>query len=323
MAKPRLPKHATDAWDSGFLLDPAQPVQAINGRGGLVVAGGEQMFMLRPGAQNYAYRDPPDPGLIEVIAAEARPPWRYAIGAGELVTLFYKRKDEDAIVRLRATETEAVATHLAWAKDGDASALYIRWDDGVVVRTNQDMSGVDVLEMDWIDAVGSDAAGAIAFVTFDGVKCRVYRSKDGTQMRFDDYDFESEPDGHMRVAVAGEAVAITLDGGGVFVSRALGAPLVRCEALESGGPIEFEGTSSDAALFGVITGATVSAIVRVDKAGVATRVAEFESSSELVPEISDLSWDATRRTLWAASPHMGIISCTAPSAKGGKKPLAS
>jgi hypothetical protein len=325
MSQPRLPTRATDAWDCGFILDQASVVRGVSARGGLVVAGGDLLYMQRPGAEKMASREPPlDAGNVVIAAAEARAPWRYAFASEALVAIFFKNKTEDGIVRLRPAEQGGRPTHLAWARDGhgDGHALYIRWDDGAIVRTMPDMSGVDVLDFPPVDAIASDSSGVLAMVTFTEEGGRAYVSHDGTHFAFRELDVPHEAGEHVHLAVADEAVAVALGQRGAYLSRAAGAPFVRCEHLTTAGPIELEGASSDAALFGAIRTPTVAAILRIDPAGAAIRVAEFESDGP-VPELTALSWDAQRRKLWGASPQMGIVTCTAPDAKRGKKALQS
>jgi hypothetical protein len=324
MLHPRLPTRTADAWDCSFVLEQARYVRGVNGRGGLVVAGGELLYMIRPGAERMMSREPPlDIGTVRIAAAEARPPWRYAVASDELVAIFYKTKTEDAIVRLRPAEHGGTATHLAWAREGNGSALYIRWDDGAIVRTKADMSGVDVLDVDPIDAIASDSSGALAMVCFVEDGCRVYLTRDGNKFEYNELELPGDTDSDVHLAVADQAVAISIGQGGAYVSRSAGAPFVRCEQLGAAGAIEFEGASSDAALFGAVQTGTVTAILRVDKDGGAMRIAEFESEGGPVPEITALSWDASRHRLWGASPEMGLVTCTAPSAKGAKKALRS
>jgi hypothetical protein len=290
-----------------------------------MIAGGDQLFMLRPGAQTMAFRDPPlDIGRILVAAAEARPPWRYAVASEELVALFFKGPKEDGLVRLRPEEPGIAPTHIAWARgEGNAGVLYVRWEDGAVVRTKPDMTGVDVLELPPIDALASDGNGNLALACFADDRCRVYLARDAAHLDFNEFDFPADPDGQMRLAVADKAVALAVDDGGVFVSRAAGAPFLPCEPLAKAGAFEFEGATSDSALFGAIQTATMGSIIRVDREGTAIRIAEFDSEGGPVPEITALSWDASRHKLWGASPEMGLIECTAPSAKRGKKAALS
>src|SRR5262249_9019615 len=135
---PRLPTRKSEAWECGFLFDAVRDVRSVSCRGGLVVAGGDELHLLRPGEQRMASRAPPlDIGPIRAAAAEPRAPFRYAVASADLVAVFYRTPEGDQIMRLRSTPPGPVATHLAWGREGTESALYIRWDDGSVVRMKQ------------------------------------------------------------------------------------------------------------------------------------------------------------------------------------------
>ncbi len=325
MSTPRLPSRTGDAWECSFFFAAACDVQAVSCRGGLVIAGGDELHLLRPGAQRLASRPPPlDIGKVRATAAEPRAPWRYAVASDEMVAVFYRDEKGDQLMRLRCAPPGPSATHLAWGRDGDASALYIRWDDGAVVRMKQDMSGVDTPDLPPMDALVADDAGVLAMISFAPPEPRAYVTRDGVDLEYRPVEGKVGPSQRVHLAVADTTVAYSIAAGGAFVSRFSEAPFVLCEALANAGPIELEGTSSDAALFGAVHSGGAASIVRVDAAGVAVLVAEFGSDApSLSPEIRALSWDASRRTLWGASPQMGLVTCTAPSATRGKRVVMS
>lgn len=326
MSKPRLPTHAGDAWECSFLFDAARDVRALSCRGGMVLAGGEEMYLLRPGAQKMASRAPPlDIGPIRAVAAEPRAPWRYAVASEELVAVFYRNNAGDQILRLRCNPPGPAATHLAWGRSGGVSTLYVRWDDGAILRVAPDMSGGEALDFPPMDAIAADQAGVLALVSFDADEPLAYFTRDGEALQFRPLprDLVVEPDQRVHLAVADEAVAFAIADGGVFVSRAHATPFVLSEPLAKAGPIEFAGASSDAALFGATNGAEGISLLRVDAAGDAVLIAELGADNGPPPALVALGWDASRRVLWGASPQVGIVSCTAPSAKGAKKPLLS
>jgi hypothetical protein len=322
MPPPRLPSRAGDAWDCSFLFESARDVQDVSSRGGLVVAGGDELHVLRPGAERMASRPPPlDIGPIRVAAAEPRAPWRYAVASAEMVAIFYRNEQGDQIMRLRCAPPRPAATHLAWGRVGGASTLYIRWDDGAVVRVKQDLSGIDAPDLPPMDAIAADAAGILALISLEASTALAYVMRDGEHLAS-----RPLPEGMLRtpslrvhLAVADAAVAFAVGDGGAFVSREHEAPFVRCEPLAKAGPVEFEGATSDAPLFGATSGAGVASIIRVDREGTAVRVADFESDAAGAPTLAALAWDGSRHILWGASPQMGLVTCTAPDAKHGKK----
>jgi hypothetical protein len=333
MPRPRLPTRTGDAWECGFLFDSARDVRGVSCRGGLVVAGGDELHVLRPGAQRMASRAPPlDIGPIRVTAAEPRAPWRYAVASDDLVALFYRTEAGDQILRLRCTPPTTgqplgvptpSATHLAWGRDGDASTLYIRWSDGGVVRVKQDMSGVDTTDLPPMNAIAADNAGVLAMISFAAPTPRAYVTQDGEHLDLRGLDDLAAPPGHVYLAIAGTAVAFAIGQGGAWLSRDTDAPFERIAALGTAGPLDFEGVASDSAVFGATHHAGIASILRVDAEGEALRIADFGGDAGVVPVLTGLGWDASRDMIWGASPEMGLVTCTAPSAKHGKKGLVS
>jgi hypothetical protein len=122
--------------------------------------------------------------------------------------------------------------------------------------------------------------------------------------------------------VADEAVAYAVEGTGAFVSRARDAAFTPCEPLATAGPIDFQGTTSDAPLLGATRFAAFLSIIRVAPDGAAMRIADFGSDDSPPPDLTGLSWDVARHAVWGASPQMGIVQCKAPSAKQGAKALS-
>ena len=118
-------------------------------------------------------------------------------------------------------------------------------------------------------------------------------------------------------------MAFAVEHGGAFVSRAPERPFVPCEPLATAGPIEFEGPTSDAALFGATHKPAFTSILRVDTDGIALRIADFGADAGPTPEITGLAWDASREMIWGASPQMGLVTCTAPGARRGKNAALS
>lgn len=326
MTPPRLPTRPGDAWACGFVFDSSRPVQSVSCHGGLVVAGGHEIHVLRPGAQNMASRPPPlDIGPIHVVAGEQRPPFRYAVGSGDMVAVFFRNEHGDQVLRLRCTPSGLSATHLAWARAEGATVLYVRWSDGVIVRLREDMSGVDTTDLPAMEAIAADGSGVLAMVSFADSTPLAYITRDGEHLEFRPLPAGCAVGSGQRVhlAVADLAVAFAVAETGVFVSRAFEGPFLPVEPLATAGPVVFEGLTSDAPLFGASRHAGVASIIRVDRDGVALRIADSGSESGPPPEFVELAWDGSRKMLWAASPEMGLVTCTAPEAKRGKRPTLS
>lgn len=299
----------------------------MSSRGGLVVAGGPELHLLRPGDQRMASRAPPlDIGPIQAVAAEPRAPWRYAVASADMVAVFHRSPEGDQILRLRCTPPGPRATHLAWGRAGGESALYVRWDDGGVSRMKQDLSGVDTTDLPPMDAIAADNAGVLAMLSLAGPTPLAYVTRDGENLEYRTVRLGDQPPPsgprHAYLAVADTAVAVAVDHGGVYVSRTPDAEFVACAPLALAGPIEFDGITADAGLFGAAHLAAYTSIVHVTAEGEALRVADFETESGPAPRITGLGWDASRDMLWGASPQMGLVTCTAPGKRRAKRAVS-
>ncbi len=288
----------------------------------MLIAGGDQLYLLRPGGQKLVTRPPPlDIGPIHVAAAEPRAPFRYAVASEGMVAVFFKNHQGEQILRLRPSEPGMMATHLAWALSSGVFTLFVRWDDGSIMRLHPDLSGGDPLALPSMDAIAADQSGTLALASFDEDEPRVFVTKDGETLFgrevLEEILIPTEQRVHL--AVADQAVAFAVDDGGAFVSRGPEAPFVACAPLANAGPVAFEGFTSDAALFGAVQGPSFASLVRVDEKGASVAIAELGNDAGESPRLVDLTWDSSRRVLWVASPEIGIFSCTAPSAKGKKK----
>ena len=332
MSKLQLPSRAGDAWDGGFLSETWHDVQSVEARGGMVVAGGADLYLLKPGDEGWKMRPPPeDIGPVHVVAAEPRGGRRYAVASEKMFALFFKDKKGDQILRLKPHEPGALVSHLAWGGGKGPCALYVLHHDATLLRMKPDFSDLEELDVEEMSALASDDGGTVAMVALNGDAPRVYVTRDGVEMKYRAVNHAIGPDTSVAIAVADTAVALAVDERYVLVSRGIEAPFERIEILDapegSGwktGPITFQGASNDAALLCTRWENERVRIVRVDASGAAMTILEMEATeTHDPPEVSALSWDASRQTLWGASPYTGIFRCVAPSAKGKKKPFLS
>ena len=142
-----------------------QRVVSVSGPGGLVLGGGEHLYMLRPGAQRWMRRDPmTELGRVLAVAAEPRNPWRYAVSSEKGLTVYGLPKDQKLTLTAPG-DNDPPATHLAWGTLEKDRVLYLRWDDGNVGRLRLDLGQVEPLEMMPMDALAADANGTIAIVS--------------------------------------------------------------------------------------------------------------------------------------------------------------
>jgi hypothetical protein len=83
--------------------------------------------------------------------------------------------------------------------------------------------------------------------------------------------------------------------------------------------LAFGGNSADAALFAAVKQTPRrSGIARIDAAGRQERIVELTVESDDAPtggaSIEAMVWDETRRTLWCAAGHAGLMCSTEPGA---------
>jgi hypothetical protein len=291
----------------------------VSSGAGLVMAGGDLLYMLRPGAEGWRHRPPPEGlGAVLAVAAEPGPPFRYAVASEGGITLFGLPNDQ--MLTLKAQAVSIRVTHLAWGRLGEERVLYIRWDDRSVGRIRLDLGTIEDLHVLPMDALAADAAGVLAMAAIRGEGVpHVLVTEDG--VRFEERDAVAAPEGEspVHLAVAGAAIACAIEGWGAYLSRGVDDAFVPCAGLGGGGPIAFHGRAPGAALFGACWERSLSAIHRVDAQGVTQRILELDSSGGDPPRVAALSWDETRRVLWSVSPQAGILKSEEPTGKMGEK----
>jgi hypothetical protein len=319
MARPSLPTHPRNTWSPLFWKTPSTYLQTLSCRSGRVVAGGEDIYLLRPGQQSlHVIPYGREMGEIYAVAVEPRPPWRIAIahelGGVRVVT----DGDVHAEIRRNAPDGDIVATHLAWG--ANPNALYVRWDDGEFVRCRGDdlQTYEGFNQSDPIDALAADDRGVVALVAAVqslNPYAGTFREGEAFELRELLMDVNASPFS-VQVAVAGDSIAVTLDSLGAYVSRSPREPLARCASLENACAVAFEDASTGAPLYAAVSLSSTRSLVRVEASGATVRVVDIEAEGSQEPaDVSALAWDASRRTLWAASKAVGLVACTAPGAK--------
>lgn len=320
VGSPSLLRRRDDAWEGRFVLVPPRPVRSVSAASGLVVAGGDALYMLRPGAERLRARElPPDLGLL-VVAAEPWAPFRYAVAARGRIAVFSGAEPDEPLVEIELTDPRRDATHLAWTRHEGEPALFVRSRNGAIARLRLDRNAFEDLDCPPMEAVASDASGALAMLSLAPDEEAAWVSKP-------DGSWELRPlttipvadegdDAGLHLVIAGPAVAYSADGIGTYVSWEREADFDRCGDL-FWGPVAFQ---DEGALFSAYSVETTMTITRFTRQGDVTRIAEIEAGGEEAePTITAVAWDAPRRTLWAASPEAGLLACTEPVAKGGKR----
>ena len=338
-----LPRHRSDAWLGGLAIDSPGYVTRIAAAGGTVVAAAAgRIYRMRPGATRFESREiaAGDGDVLCVAAAPHRAgrPGRFAYATCPHGLHVH---DGEGLASVEFPDDHGEIVQLTWAPlltDGDATVCpHVRFDDGLLLRLRQDDGGgPPVFEtVKWPGAphvldTAVDEAGGAAVAAYDEENgdIDVWILTDPAANQFGVRPLEAPCfPGATRIAVAGMAVAVSFEGGGVWLSRDVREhPFVELEELRGldmlrggtgAGAIAFEGAGVGAALFAAVCDTPDrSSIVRVDAEGRAQRIAELTREGQdpypNLPMIPQLTWDATRRTLWAAAGHAGVMCATAP-----------
>ncbi len=328
MRKPPLAHREEDVWSGGVVVNPARLLRDVNGAGGHVIAGGDVLYGLRPGAETVGMRPQLDDllGTLVAVAAEQGPPWRFAVASAGGITLLGLPRDQK--LTLTSETPEQQVTHMAWANFGKERVLYVRWASGTVGRLRLDLGTIEELHVLPMDAIASDRNGALAMVAArcDARDAHALWTLDGIRIEERPVSVAfagRDPEARVHLAVADTAIAYAAEGKGTHLSRGIDEDFVPSEALAHGGALAFQGASADAALFGVSWNKLACGIDRVDAKGAAQRIIEMGSDQADAPRIVAIQWDQSRHALWGASPEIGLLRSNEPKGKSGKKRLVN
>jgi hypothetical protein len=318
-----------DFWEWSFALDPATPVRAVSAAGGLVVAAGDALHMLRPGAQRLRSRDLPADFGVNAVAAEPWSPFRVAIASHTRVGIYTGHRPYDPVVDLRFSGPEFDATHLAWVRHDGESMLYLRQRGGEVSRIREGGTSEN-LTCPNAAAIASDAKGVFGLITLvPADSAEVWLLPEGAKA-WDTRIMTTIPVGDdakdwlVHLAVRGPAVAWSMDDWSANVSWEEHED--EDEHFDSPpgvfyGPIAFQ---SEGVIFAAYNVEGQVRVLRHVRHGGVTRIARFgvgEDWEGIPATVTGLAWDDERRVLWAASPELGLIRLTEPSAAERKKKI--
>lgn len=160
-----LDENPPDAfWDWSPALTPATPVRVVSAAGGLVVAAGDALHMLRPGSQRFRSRDlGADLGVI-AVAAEPWSPFRLAIASPMHLGVYSGHQPHDPEVDVTLPGSAYDATHLAWVRHDGETLLYYRQRSGDVSRLRFE-GATESITVPKTQAVAADEAGNLALIT--------------------------------------------------------------------------------------------------------------------------------------------------------------
>jgi len=325
MTLPPLPARPSDGWELGPAFEKSSPIYSVSAHAGRVLVGASGLYRLRAGAQGWQHREVPEHGGAWKVAQEPWAPWRQAMASEEGIAILVGKEGEGRIAHIRPKDPENYVANLAWGRVGSRSALFALWENGEVMRIYPDKGKHEILGLPEMLALAADSRGTLAMLAHEGMA--VYLMDGGPKAQFraveppqDWLDALPDPmDMPFHIAVAGKAVAVSVGWEGAFVTRDLVAqPFVKSEPLASAGALAFEGTSSDAALYGVILTDAMTSIVRVDASGQAVRIGDVLPEKGPACPFDEIAWDESRRRLFAVHRQAGLVVATAPDAKGGK-----
>jgi hypothetical protein len=300
-------------------------VRAVSAASGLVVAAGAELHQLRPGSKRLrSVALPKGPGDVVSVLAEPWSPFRLAIAWSTRVGIFTGHQPHDAVLAIDLKDRAHRATHLAWIRHLGASMFYVRQRSGEVAQINLEKATVGALQLPKAFAIASDAKGAfgalVASEENDGLlNLQVLPAG---EMAWDVYgmDFTEHPEddeevGRLHFALFGPAVAIGADGYSAELSwkpeeegwRDLSIPPAVFH-----GPLAFRSDKEIFAAYNIEGQVNVRRHLRGQ--GV-TRIARYGLDDQwqgTEATVTSIAWDEERRTLWAASPELGLMALTEP-----------
>jgi len=316
MKAPKLPSSLSDVWPGGFAVPNPCWIRSVAAAGGTVLAGGEQIYLLRPGATRFASRPlPTGVGDAVAVGVDPRCRGRMAVACAYGLVLFEGKNLAVARTLDRASEFAEVAWGPATGKRG--SDLYILNTVGTVLRLSPGAPGFEQLDLPPVRAMTCDEKGQLTYACFDeddwSLDVHVH-TESGLEIT---HVLEAPAAmSYVYLARAGEALAVGFEDGGVWLTRRVTEPRLSCVESLSGGPVAFQGPDAAGALFGLKIEEKVRGLIRVDANGAAARIGELEmpETEKLRRGVEQLAWDATRKTLWAAVGRAGVLASTAPGA---------
>jgi len=314
-----------DLWDHRFALDPPAAVRVLDAATGFVVAAGDALYVIDAGEHGIRKRDLPPGALVRAVAVEPWAPFRQAVASRGQVGVFAGPWPGEPILELRLSDPDDDATHLAWVRHDGESMLYLRQRSGRVSRIG--MAGTsEVVTTPNAAAIAADADGVLALVTLLPPEeagawilpagATAWDTRCLTTIPVGDEDDPAQ-DWRVYLTVRGSAVAFSMDEWSAAVSweddedeskHFQSPPAVFY------GPIAFQ---SERVIFAAYNVEGQVRVLRHERDGGVTRIARFGVGDDwegTAATVTALAWDESRETLWAASPELGLIALTEPSA---------
>jgi hypothetical protein len=245
---PSVPRHRSDAWLRGFVIDSPGYTPHVAAAGGTVIAASEGgIYRMRPGATRFEMREIPE-GHGDVVAVAVEPhlpgqrarfafatfaPSRIHVHDGEGLASFELPRDYGELVEL------------TWAprmtgRDPTA-CLFLRFDDDrfLMLRTDDGRHAWVFEKIEWpapnTSELAADGAGGMVIAAFDeeAWDLDVWILMDQASLTWGIRSLEAPSFfSGAQMAVAGMAVAVSFELGGVWLSRDVREhPFVELEEL--------------------------------------------------------------------------------------------
>jgi hypothetical protein len=329
---PKLPENPKDQWKCSFIGDVNKPLHTVSAAGGLVVAGGDILFMQRPGKNKGRMSlGPPTVGLTHVVA-EPWPPHRYVVAAKTHFGVFEGDKPVPA-AHIEFTNPEHYPTHICWARVGKESTVYFRQRGGQMGRVRLAEAKVENFNVVEIDAITSDHTGTVAVLDIGAANLTLLHpdgSREDRELFTIPESTTDNPDLLYYMAMADGSVAFcTEDSASIDVSWHDQPERMEHARQAMSGPIAFADKDH---LFAVYNHAVEGPhIVRTSRLGEPELVGVIEVDSHNLPDdeempavaIASIAWDSTRNRLWAVSPQFGLTIAEPPKSAKVKKVVYS
>jgi hypothetical protein len=294
-------------------LPPALRCIAIR-QGVMLLASDADLVQVRAGNEHPTKR-PMLGGIapVRAVSVERRRKPRLAVGGPRSVAVL----DGQRVATLRMKAPRSPVEHIAWGPHPNAgSAVYLLTKEGGLDRALPDTGDLEEVPLGALVAMAAGDDGSIAVASIDPDAPAVWTTSDGAQWQYRILE-ELDGVGGWHLAVSGGAVALSIAWRGVWISRGLNDPFVKCEALGEGGAIVFAGDKADAPLVCAVHEDLTATIVRVDAGGAAARIAAVDAApGGEEPQVDSLAWDASRGVLWALTSKGGLLRVERPRAGG-------
>ena len=297
-----MPAKSELPW-SGSTFLTASHINTVAAAGGMMVAGGEKIYVVERGAARAREREFPE-GWVDAVAV-APHGTRYAAATATYLHLY---EGDDSIHFLIPDEDDEFQS-IVWGFYGGRMALYAATANGVLYTVDVEDRALDRFDHDPTLKVCADANGRVALLDAEdeGIYgCWIF-DEGGNEAPW--VVFPEELMSLEAVALAGEALAVAAHDR-IWVRRASQDKLVALDGILPEHAyvqaMQFAGAANDAPLLVAYKSGDHAHIVRADVRGELTTLADMSSRDGQPPQLSGIAWDDSNETLWAAWYNVGV-----------------